>query len=44
MAAGLLVLLGVTVARGMLASAFALVNERNGVCPYPAVCSTAPMR
>jgi hypothetical protein len=33
--AGLLVLLGATVARGLLASAFALVNERTG-CPYPA--------
>ena len=29
--AGLLVLLGATLACGLLASAFALVNERNGV-------------
>jgi hypothetical protein len=35
MEAGLLVLLGATVARALLASAFALVNERNG-CLYPA--------
>jgi hypothetical protein len=44
MEAGLLVLLGATVARGLLASAFALVNERNGVSIPGELRSTAPMR
>jgi hypothetical protein len=44
MEAGLLVLLGATVAPGLLASAFALVNERNGVSIPGELRSTAPMR
>lgn len=44
MEAGLLVLLGATVARALLASAFALVNERNGVSIPGELRSTTPMR
>jgi hypothetical protein len=44
MGAGLLVLLGAQWQRGLLASAFALVNERNGVSIPGALRSAAPMR
>jgi hypothetical protein len=44
METGLLVLLGATVARALLASAFALVNERNGVSIPGELRSTTPMR